>query len=53
MTGRGLMNFPELFATIKVYCLRYMLPGNHLSDCSVVNFLKKIHSLNLVKRFYI
>lgn len=29
MAGRS-PNFPELFATIGVYCSRYMLPGNHL-----------------------
>ena len=31
MTGRVLMNFPELFPLIEVCWSRYMLPGNHLS----------------------
>ena len=36
MTGRVLMNFPELFALIEVGWSRYMLPGNHLSHCSLL-----------------
>ena len=32
MTGRVLMNFPELFATTEVCWSRYMFPGNHLAQ---------------------
>ena len=31
MTGRVLVNFPELFATTEVRCSCYMFPGNHLA----------------------